>query len=159
VDRGLAHLRDGLRDWSATGSVTYQTYYLGLLAEVLGIQGQFDEARRVLDEAIALAGQTGEGLVEAELHRLQGEMILRETNEPEGTTFQQAAEQFQRALEIARRQETKSLELRTAMSLARLSRRTGRLRRHADSSPTHTTGSPRGFRLPTLWKRNNCLEA
>ncbi|HMF15277.1 MAG TPA: protein kinase, partial [Gemmataceae bacterium] len=59
-DEGIELLRQGLRDWQATGSVTYQTYYLGLLAELLIQDGQAEEARRTLDEALDLARQTGE---------------------------------------------------------------------------------------------------
>src|SRR5438445_3875115 len=61
ADEGVGRLRQGLRDWQATGSVTYRTYYLGLLAEVLGGRGQAEEGGRVLEEALALVRQTGEG--------------------------------------------------------------------------------------------------
>ncbi len=70
---GLARLRQGLNDWRATGSVTYETYYLGLLADVLAEQGERDAAAHALDEALRLAAQTGEGFVLSELHRQQGE--------------------------------------------------------------------------------------
>ena len=53
--------------WQAPGSGTYQTYFLGLLAEVLNRQGRREEARRVLDEVLTLARQTGEGLSKGEL--------------------------------------------------------------------------------------------
>jgi predicted ATPase len=112
---GIYHLRQGLRDWRGTESVTYETYFLGLLAEVLRVQRQFEECRRVLDEALDLARRTGEGLYEAELHRLRGELYL-----PEGR--EEAEQWFRQALAIARRQDAKSLELRAAMSLRQLHR-------------------------------------
>ena len=40
AERGIAKIRQGLNDWQATGSETYVTYYLGLLADSLGKQGQ-----------------------------------------------------------------------------------------------------------------------
>jgi predicted ATPase len=121
-EEGVACLRQGLHDWQATGSLTYRTYYLGLLAEALAGRGKAEEGLRVLDEALALARQTGEGLYEAELLRLRGELLLtvlaEEAREP-------AEEAFRRAAELARRQEARSLELRTAMSLLRLAEQRG----------------------------------
>jgi predicted ATPase len=120
ADEGVARLRRGLRDWQATSSLTYRTYYLGLLAEVLAGQGQVAEAGRVLEEALALARRTGEGLYEAELLRLRGELLLRGPGEPAA-----AEAHFRQALEVARQQGAKSLELRAAISLARPGRPLG----------------------------------
>jgi predicted ATPase len=120
VDEGVERLRRGLADWQATGSVTYRTYYLGLLAEGLGWQGRIDEGVRVLDEALALVRETGEGLCEAELYRLRGELLLRAAG-----AVPRAEEDFRRALDVARRSRAKSLELRAAMSLVRLGQRLG----------------------------------
>jgi predicted ATPase len=120
---GAVDLRQGLEDWRATGSVTYETYYLGLLAEVLGGLGQTEAAGRVVDEALALVRQTGEELYEAELFRLRGELVLLGPAEPTPPLLERAEEDFNLALDVARRQEAKSLELRAAMSLLRLSRR------------------------------------
>jgi predicted ATPase len=122
-DQGIQSLRQGLLDWQATGSVTYRTYYLGLLAEVLASQGQAVEGRRVLEEALALARQTNEGLFEAELHRLGGELLLAGVGEPDVENVNQAEACCQQALATARRQEARSLELRALMSLIRLPRR------------------------------------
>ena len=68
-------------------------------------------------EALAIAAETGEGLVEADLHRLKGE-LLGDSAEAEDC--------FHRAIEIARRQNAKSFELRAVMSLCRLHDRQGR---------------------------------
>jgi predicted ATPase/DNA-binding winged helix-turn-helix (wHTH) protein len=67
---GIAEIRRGLAAWLATGSRTYHTYYLGLLADALLRLKRPDEARTALDEAIAAARSMPEGLYEAELHRL-----------------------------------------------------------------------------------------
>ncbi|HET6328567.1 MAG TPA: protein kinase [Planctomycetaceae bacterium] len=115
---GIAHLRQGLAAWVATGSETYRTYFLALLADTLGRDGQIGEGLSVLAEAQALMHSTGEGFHGAELYRLQGEFLLRkETGE---AAFRDAEACFRRALEIAQQQQAKSLELRAAMSLARL---------------------------------------
>jgi len=125
-EEGIGRLRQGLLDWQATGSRTYQTYYLGLLAEVCGEQGRSAEGLCVLEEALAQARQTGEGLYEAELYRLHGELTLR-AGVGSAVTLRGAEEACHRALDIARRQEAISLELRAAMSLTRLGQRLGAL--------------------------------
>jgi predicted ATPase len=77
-------------------------------------------------EALTLAEQTGEGLYEAELHRLRGEILLKHAGGAAETNRQDSAEAcFRQALAVARRQGAKSLELRAATSLARLSRMRG----------------------------------
>lgn len=115
---GLARMRAGLRDWRATGSVTYETYYLGLLAEVLTLQGQQVEAQTMLEEAFPLVDRTDERFYEAELYRLRGELRLRLADSPDALA--DAEHDFRHALEIARQQEARMLELRAAASLARL---------------------------------------
>src|SRR5262249_11412925 len=77
-ETGIAQLRQGLTDWSATGAQTHRTYFLGLLAESLGRAGQVAEGLAVLAEALALTQDTGTVFHAAELHRLQGEFLLRQ---------------------------------------------------------------------------------
>jgi predicted ATPase len=129
-DAGIVLMRQGLEAWHATGSVTYLTYFLGLLAEVLGKRGQMEEACSVLDEALALVDHTEEGLYEAELHRLRGHILLGEARSEETgrqvSVLSAGEEYFTRALAIARGQNALSLELRAVLSLARLASRSGR---------------------------------
>ena len=77
---GIAQMRQGLSAWVATGSQTYRTYFLGLLAEALGRDAQIEQGLSVLAEASALMHTTGEGLHGAELYRLQGEFLLRQAS-------------------------------------------------------------------------------
>ena len=119
VGPGTAQLRRGLDAWRATGMAWIVPYYLALLAEALAGGGAREAALATLAEARALAESTGERWYEAELHRLTGELAW---SEGEGAT---AEAWFQSALEIARRQDAKSWELRAATSLARLSARPG----------------------------------
>lgn len=116
-------LRDGLREWLATDSVTYQTYYLGLLAEVLIREGQAEEGLRIIAEALDLVKKTGEKLYEPELHRLQGELLLLG---PAEETHSRARQCFEQALALAREQEALALEIRAAISLGKLAHRQGR---------------------------------
>jgi predicted ATPase len=121
---GIAELRQGLTAWKAAGNETYRTYFLALLAEALGEAGQIDEGLGVLAEALAQMHDTGERFHGAELHRLQGEFLLR--RQAAEVTCREAEACFHRALTVARQQQAKSLELRAAMSLARLYERQDR---------------------------------
>ena len=108
----------GLSTWEATGSATYRSYYLALLAEALGREGQIAEGLAVLAEALTTIHGTNEGFHRAELHRLQGEFLLKQ--ETDEVVYRKAEACFCQALTIARQQQAKSLELRAAMSLTRL---------------------------------------
>ncbi|HEY3394222.1 MAG TPA: protein kinase [Lacipirellulaceae bacterium] len=121
---GIAQLRQGINTWEATGGRTYRTYFLGLLAEVLGREQRIEESLSVLVEALALVQDTGEAFHEAELHRQRGEFRLRQ--EASEVACREAEACFRQALKIARAQQAKSLELRAAMSLTRLYQKQGR---------------------------------
>jgi predicted ATPase len=154
ADEGLTLLRRGLRDWHATGSITYQTYFLGLLAEALLGRGPgaAEEARAVVEDALALARQTGEWLYEAELYRLRGELAL------EAAALARAEEDLGRALDVARRQEARSLELRAAASLYRLDHRLGRPEQGRDRLAEVYGRFTEGFATPDLREARGLIE-
>jgi predicted ATPase len=99
-------------------------YFLALLAEAYGTVGQAETGRATLVEAQAVAQQSGERFYEGELHRLEGVLCLADTMD----SYPEAAAEacFHRALVCARSQQTKSLELRTAVSLGRLWQQQGK---------------------------------
>jgi predicted ATPase len=107
-----------------------QTFHLALLAESLVAGIRIDEGLAVAAEALSLVEATGERFYEAELHRLRGEFLLRKAPAGRGSSAASARAEaeacFRRALDIARRQGAKSLELRAALSLARRLRERGR---------------------------------
>ena len=76
----------------------------------------------MLAEALAVVEGTGDRRDEAEIHRLKGEFLLRQAV-PDAP---QAEACFQQALAVARRQQTKSWELRAALSLSRLWQQQGK---------------------------------
>jgi predicted ATPase len=115
-EEGMARLRQGLGSWQATGARGAGPYYLAWLAEAYGQGGQAEEGLRVLAEALALVNTGGERRHEAELDRFTGELLLALSAE----NAMEAEACFRQALAVARRQQAKSLELRAAMSLARL---------------------------------------
>jgi predicted ATPase len=111
-----------------------------MLAEVYEKIEQPEEGLAVLAEALAMVNKTGERYYEIELYRLTGELSLQSQqvktgqNKSEYTALQflppdpqGAAEAcFLTAIEISRKQQAKSWELRAATSLARLWQQQGK---------------------------------
>jgi predicted ATPase len=84
--------------------------------------GRLEEGLAALDEALDDVARTGIRFHEPELHRLKGELLLGlGTSSPE-----QAIVCLQRAIDIARDRQAKSLELRATMSMSRLRARQGK---------------------------------
>ena len=115
-EEGMAQVRQGIAAWRAIGMVQIVPYFYTLLADVCGHRGHTAEGLQALAEADTVIEQHEERWWEAEVCRLRGVLLLRQAvPQPE-----EAEACFHRALEVARRQQAKSLELRAAMSLARL---------------------------------------
>jgi TOMM system kinase/cyclase fusion protein len=130
-EEGIAQMRQGLDAWLATGAGVFRPYYLALLAEAYGRARQIEKGLHVLAEALTVIDKTAERYWEAELHRLTGELLLaQEDTKGTGQKWEEVETYFHQALDIARRQEAKSLELRAAMSLARLWQHQGK---HAEA--------------------------
>ena len=87
-----------------------------MLADVCDALGHPEEGLQALAEAHTLMEQQELRYWEAEVYRLRGVVLLRQPGTPQA----EAEAWLQRALDVARRQEAKSLELRAAMSLSRL---------------------------------------
>jgi len=121
---GTAQMRQGLAANQATGSELQRPYYLALLAEAYGSIGQTAEGLSLLAEALATVDRTGERGREAELHGLQGELLLAQAGDRQQVPEAEAC--FHQALAVARRQQAKSLELRAATSLSRLWQQQGK---------------------------------
>jgi predicted ATPase len=99
-----------------------------LLAQVLAACGRHDEGLDALHEAAVLVEETGERYVEAEIRRLQGNLLLAQSRNASAA----AERSFLKALEVARSQDARSLELRAASDLARLWAERGERGRAAD---------------------------
>ena len=102
--------------------VREQSYYAVPLAEAYGKEGQSEEGLRVISEELARVHKIGERFYEVELYRIKGELLLKKPV----TDEEQAEGCFQKALEVARSQSAKSLELRATMSLSRLWQKRGK---------------------------------
>ncbi len=143
----IAQIRRGLLSWQAMGAELGQSSYFAVLAEAYGEEGQAEAGLDVLTKAFAHVNTTGERWYEAELYRLKGELTLQKlsvasgqlsvtnpqslipnTQHPAPSSHAEAEAEacFQKAIEIARRQQAKSLELRATMSLSRLWQQQGK---------------------------------
>jgi len=128
AEEGISQMRQGLAGRLATGAELWQPYHLALLAEAYGKVGQAEEGLAALTEAMAQVDKTGERYYEAELHRLKGELALKQSSVrgPESEGEKEAEACFLKALEISQKQQAKSLELRASTSLARLWQQQGK---------------------------------
>jgi predicted ATPase len=142
-EKGIVQIHQGITAWRTVGVELQRPYCLALLAEAYGKVGQIEEELTILAEALAMVNKNGERWWEAELYRLKGELSLQKSRvgiahhnvriaeaetvggaHPTGDTEAEAC--FLKAIEIAQRQQAKSLELRATMSLARLWQQQGK---------------------------------
>ena len=121
-EAGMAQVRQGIAALRATGAVLLVPYYCTVLADVSAHLGHPADGLQALAEAHTLVEQHEERWWEAEVCRLRGVLLLRQPGTPQA----EAEAWLQRALDVARRQEAKSLELRAAMSLSRLWQQQGK---------------------------------
>jgi predicted ATPase len=115
-EEGIVQIKEGLAANRATGAELGRPYFLCLLAEACSGAGRLDHGLNALTEALAAADEREERNYAAEMHRLQGELLLRQDD----SNAAEAQGCFERAIEIARKQSAKSWELRATTSLARL---------------------------------------
>jgi predicted ATPase/transcriptional regulator with XRE-family HTH domain len=122
-EAGPAQIDQGLAAARATGTEFFRTYFLALLADTYQTVGQPEAGLAVLAEALAHVEKTEERFWEAEVYRLKGKLLLMHSGGKERARVDLLADvesDFQRAIDIARRQQAKSLELRATTSLCRL---------------------------------------
>src|SRR5262249_12750195 len=106
---------DGLALSAETGSQSGAPALLAVLAEAQRAADHLPEAQGTVATALAVSARTGLFFYDADLHRLDGDLLLATAGAADG-----AAARYHRALAIAREQGARSLELRAATSLARL---------------------------------------
>jgi predicted ATPase len=138
IEEGIAQIRHGQATRQALGAGIFHSYYFALLAEAYGKAGQAEEGLKAIAEALTVMDDSGERFDEAELYRIRGELLLtQEIKNQKSKSKNQKSENpnpnsqipdpvfeaeacFLKAIEIARKQQAKSLELRAVMSLVRL---------------------------------------
>ena len=115
-------ISSGITAWRSIGSKLWMPNYLSYLARAHAEVGQLNDAWRCIGEAMTAVETTKEGLWEAEIHRMAGEIALL-SSQPDAA---KAQGYFEHALAVARQQQAKSWELRAATSMARLWRDQGK---------------------------------
>jgi class 3 adenylate cyclase/predicted ATPase len=115
-------LTTGLKEFQAAGATFTVNMYLAHLGSAYAQLGNFGDAGRCIENAIALVKTTGEEVYEAEVNRIAGEIALKSPKHD----MAKAETHFQSALAVARQQQAKSWELRAATSMSRLWRDQGK---------------------------------
>jgi DNA-binding SARP family transcriptional activator len=118
-EEGVAQISQGLANLLATGAVVHQSHALILLAEAYRKMGQAEAGLSAIAEALAIVANSEERRGESELYRFKGELLLKAKGRRQNDELS-PEDCFLKAIEVARRQRAKSLELRAVMSLSRL---------------------------------------
>jgi class 3 adenylate cyclase/predicted ATPase len=155
AQEGIEQSNQGLIGYRATGAEQLRSYMLALLAEAHSAIGQPEAGLTVLMEALTLADTTGQRWYEAELYRLKGELLLVQSLDNQA----EAENCFQQAIMVARSQQARSFELRTATSLARLWQRQGKRQEAYDLLAPVYNWFTEGFETTDLQEAKALLEA
>jgi len=156
VAEGIRQLQQGLATLRNVGQELPLSHHLALLAEAYRQGGQVEAGLHALAEAFAHLDNTGERYYGAELHRLKGEFLLAQTGKR--CKAREAEECFHQALDIARRQQAKSLELRATMSLSHLWQQQGRRAEAHHMLAESYSWFTEGFGTPDLQEAKALLE-
>ncbi|MFB0534285.1 MAG: AAA family ATPase, partial [Anaerolineae bacterium] len=152
VQEGMAQMREGMAAHQSVGVRLDLSGKLGSLAEAQAKAGQPEEGLTTLAEALALVEETDERHWEAELYRLKGELLLMQGDDAG------AEASLQKAVEVARRQQAKSWELRATVSLCRLWQKQGRVDEARQALAEIYGWFTEGFDTPDLQEARALLE-
>ena len=119
IESGITIMKEGMESFRAGGAEFMRPLFLSLLAEFLGRQGNYRQGIALLIEARGLMEKSEERWCESEILRRQGELLLRQAD------TQRSEEAFSQAIQIARNQGARMLELRAALGLGRMGLRQG----------------------------------
>jgi len=128
INEGLAVFLDGLRRWTSTGAEMAGTTFQVLLGEIYQTKGDYNNGLTAIEDGLAIAADNNDRHYDAELYRLKGELLIERSKRNQTSDFAEAEECFKIAIDIARKQKARSLELRAAMALARLWKAVGKTR-------------------------------
>jgi predicted ATPase len=142
---GLAQLIEGTAAWRATDNKHFATFMLGLQAEACLKAQKLAEGLAAVSDGLVIAASGGDTYWLAELIRLRGELLW--AGGQDGDTVEAC---FREALATARRQEAKMLELRAAISLARLWQDQDRVQAARESLASIHGWFTEGFEAPDL---------
>ncbi|WP_043285869.1 adenylate/guanylate cyclase domain-containing protein [Paraburkholderia oxyphila] len=158
---GVAQMREGLAAARAAGGEDQRSYFLALLADGSQRAGDGKAARDMLEEAVAFIDKSGERCHEAELYRLKGSILFGALNSDDGLSAcgDEAETCFRKAISVARQQGARSLELRAALSLARLWQREGKITEASQALSGVYGWFTEGFETTDLREAKELLDA
>jgi class 3 adenylate cyclase/predicted ATPase len=152
-EEGIAQMRQGLDARRAIGTGITLAEFSARLGEAYGRIGRAEEGLGLLAEALAVVDK-GDRWYEAELHRIKGELLLRQAV-PDAPQVEAC---FDQALAVARRQQARSWELRAAMSLSRLWQQQGKRAEARELLAPIYRWFTEGFDTPDLQEAKTLLE-
>jgi class 3 adenylate cyclase/predicted ATPase len=123
-DAGYERMKRELAHFRVSGVQLFRTIFLCLFADYCGATGRVGEGLEAVAEGLGLAGESGERMWLAELHRVRADLLLRQS----AANRDEAERELRAALDVARGQHARMFELRAATALATLlgeSRRRG----------------------------------
>jgi serine/threonine protein kinase/predicted ATPase len=154
-EEGLPLFVKGLSAFQATGAEVRVPSYLCMLGDECIRAGRFDEARKALQDGLVVSEKNDDRSHDAELHRLTGRLLLAESPDQSAG----AEECFHRAIETARRQQSKAWELRATMSLVALWQDQGRRSEARAALAAIYDTYTEGFTTPDLVDAKDLLAA
>ncbi len=120
ADEAVTQLAAAFARFRASGSRAAYGYFAALFAEGLAWVGRIEQAFTIIDDGLRILDESGERLWLPELHRTRGDLLLRSAAPDDADARIAAADAYATALQVAREQGSRMLELRAAVSLGRL---------------------------------------
>jgi DNA-binding SARP family transcriptional activator/Cdc6-like AAA superfamily ATPase len=152
IREGVELIRKGITKMKSEGISIYFSSTFATLAEKQLELSLLGDAHTSLDEAFAFIEETDERFWEAELFRLKGELLFADGE------ISVAEACLHKAIEIARKQSAKSLELRAVISLSRLWRKRGKKAKAKKCLEEIYNWFTEGFDTPDLIAAKKLLE-
>jgi predicted ATPase len=152
IQEGIRHMRQGMAAVQSKGERCYMAGTLRTLAKALAEIGHLEQGMTTLAEAFNLVEETDERHWDAELHRIQAELLLMRGDETE------AEASFEKAIQVARQQSAKSWELRAANGLACLWQEQGKPEEARQILAEVYNWFTEGFDTPDLQEAKALLE-
>ena len=151
-DEGISMIKESYEKYINTGTEIFSTYWIAFLAEVYLKTGKEKEGIRLLDKV--LDSENEETSYEAELYRLRGELLLSDFPD----NHSQFEQDICKAIDIARKQNAKSLELKSTISLCHFLKEHNRENEALDSLSKIYNWFTEGFDTRDLIKAKSLLD-
>jgi predicted ATPase len=152
IEAGTAQVEQAVNFWCSSGSELVVPYFMTTLADCYSKSGRLSDALNILNKAFTIADKNSDLWYEAEMYRLKGEFLLIASNET-----LKAEEAFLKAIEIAKNQQAKLLQLRATISLAKLWQNQDKKHAAQEKLSEIYHWFTEGFQLPDLKEARSLL--